>query len=278
MNEAERTGRQGIYDIDPFGGEAVFSQITAFGPVEIREKYPLRWLHCGTEVVQGAIDVRHPWRLILPYTQAMAAIDLFIHSPERVLMLGAGVGSLARFLRHRHPQAVIDGVDRNPVILHAAEEFFETRDLYRDLMIQDAATAVAESSRGDYDVVFVDVCSARLLPRWIVEQQFYRHLERLLALQGAVVVNLLTGDEQTFLRVVKLARRVFHRNTLCFKVPGFQNIILFAFNERPQRVHHDALLAHARQMSREASLDYALWAERVCRDNPSREQTLLFEK
>lgn len=78
----------------------------------------IRYLHFGTEWVQGAMLIRDPARLVLEYTAQMMAWLLFLEPPreQSIGLLGLGAGSLARFcLKHtRSPVTVVEWNPRSP--------------------------------------------------------------------------------------------------------------------------------------------------------------------
>jgi spermidine synthase len=58
--------------------------------IDIREEAGIRYLHFGTDWVQGAMRLSKPHRLELAYTQAMLAFLLFRPAPRNVLIIGLG--------------------------------------------------------------------------------------------------------------------------------------------------------------------------------------------
>ena len=62
-----------------------------------------RFLHFGLDTVQSAMRLDDPDRLSLRYTRKMMAFLLFNRAPERILLLGLGGGSLAKFCYRRLP-------------------------------------------------------------------------------------------------------------------------------------------------------------------------------
>ncbi len=65
-----------------------------FAPITLSESNGIRYLHFGTEWVQGAMRVRKPDWLELEYSQQMMAWMLFQEAPARIAQLG--LGSAAR--------------------------------------------------------------------------------------------------------------------------------------------------------------------------------------
>jgi hypothetical protein len=69
-----------------------------------------RYLHFDLDAVQSAMHLEYPDRLCLAYTRKMMAFLLFNHAPERILLLGLGGGSLAKFCYRRLPCSGIVGL------------------------------------------------------------------------------------------------------------------------------------------------------------------------
>src|SRR5882724_6370671 len=56
-----------------------------------------RFLHFDFDAVQSAMETQDPHKLTLAYTRKMMAFLLFKRDPGRILLLGLGGGSLAKF-------------------------------------------------------------------------------------------------------------------------------------------------------------------------------------
>ena len=64
---------------------------------------PRRFLHFDFGAIQSVMEVSNPVRLALAYTRKMMAFLLFNRTPERILLLGLGGGSLASFATQTCP-------------------------------------------------------------------------------------------------------------------------------------------------------------------------------
>jgi spermidine synthase len=58
---------------------------------------PRRFLHFDFGAIQSVMELSNPVRLALAYTRKMMAFLLFNRTPKRILLLGLGGGSLAKF-------------------------------------------------------------------------------------------------------------------------------------------------------------------------------------
>src|SRR5258708_38074937 len=66
-----------------------------------------RYLHFDLDTVQSAMRLDDPEKLSLRYTRKMMAFLLFNRAPARILLLGLGGGSLAKFCYRRLPRAAL---------------------------------------------------------------------------------------------------------------------------------------------------------------------------
>jgi spermidine synthase len=77
----------------------------------------LRYLHFDFDKVQSLMHCDYPDALCLRYTRKMMAFLLFKPRPRRILMLGLGGGSLAKFCYRHLPSATITVVEIDPHVL-----------------------------------------------------------------------------------------------------------------------------------------------------------------
>ena len=74
--------------------------------IEVSEENGVRFLHFGSEWVQGAMRVARPYSLELEYTREMMACLLLRGDrewPQRVLQIGLGAASLTKFWYRYRP-------------------------------------------------------------------------------------------------------------------------------------------------------------------------------
>ena len=75
--------------------------------VDISEEAGVRYLHFGSDWVQGAMRIARPWSLELAYTREMMAGLLLRGDPDwprSALLVGLGAGSLAKFIYRNLPE------------------------------------------------------------------------------------------------------------------------------------------------------------------------------
>src|SRR5262245_49805676 len=96
-----------------------------YAPITISEEDGCRYLHFGTEWIQGAMRIRKPDWLELEYAQQMMAWMLFMDNPQHIVQLGLGTGALTKFCYRQFPDATITAVELNPEVIHICRTMFK---------------------------------------------------------------------------------------------------------------------------------------------------------
>ena len=96
-----------------------------FAPVTLSEQDGVRYLHFGTEWVQGAMRIRKPDWLELEYAQQMMAWMLFIEAPQAIAQLGLGAATLTKFCYRQFPEASVTAVELNQAVIGICASMFK---------------------------------------------------------------------------------------------------------------------------------------------------------
>src|SRR5688572_21378692 len=95
------------------------------GAVYVSEKFGVRSLHIASDTIQSSMRIARPTDLELAYTRSMMGFLLFHPRPRRMLLVGLGGGSLAKFIYHRMPEAVSEVLEINPDVVSIARRYFQ---------------------------------------------------------------------------------------------------------------------------------------------------------
>ena len=129
-------------------------------PVDISEEAGVRYLHFGSEWIQGAMRIARPWALELDYTREMMASLLLRPEPawpRSVLLVGLGAASLTKFLYRHLPQEKLTVVEIEPSVVAAAQQFFKLPEDPKRLKIEIAdGVAWLAASDKTFDLILVD--------------------------------------------------------------------------------------------------------------------------
>lgn len=205
-------------------------------PIEIRESRGVRTLHFGSDWVQGAMRVSRPWDLELVYTrEMMAALLLFSGWPElpqRILQIGLGAGSLARFIYRYLPEACQVVVEQSASVVSAAYQEFKlpAEDERLRIEVAEGAGWVAQSS-DQLDLILVDGFDADGQTGGLESLAFYRTCRERLAPCGLLVCNFLSRSPNFLQSCLVLDEAFDGHSRLLPQSPGGNVIALAAFRE-----------------------------------------------
>ena len=161
--------------------------------ITLSESRGVRYLHFGTEWIQGAMRIAHPYRLELEYQQQMMVPLLLLPRPRRVLQLGLGAAALTKFC-HRHlPFAETVVVEFDPTVIGAAHRWFALPEQGRRLtVVCDDALAFLQRPRrsGFSDWLQVDLYDARARGPVYDDRFFYLACRQALREPGIASFNL----------------------------------------------------------------------------------------
>ncbi len=97
-------------------------------PITLSEQDGVRYLHFGSEWVQGAMKIRQPDRIVLDYVRQMMGWMLFLQAPREILQLGLGAGALTRFCLKHLTDTRVTTVELSAQVIRAAERWFALPD------------------------------------------------------------------------------------------------------------------------------------------------------
>lgn len=234
-------------------------------PIEVSEKRGVRYLHFGSSWIQGAMRINRPDVLELAYTREMMAV-LLLHPdavwgeqadsgwPQRILMIGLGAASLAKFVHRYLPQSHCTVVEINPQVLAVARQSFNLppESARFDIVIDDGVTYLANSNE-HYDLILVDGFGPDARAGGLDTPDFYSECRNHLKEDGFLVCNLL-GRSKGFDLSKERIQAVFAGNVLIFPSCESGNAIAFASSGCDLQVLQPAALKSAAQDLQEKTL------------------------
>lgn len=166
----------------------------------VSEASGVRYLHFGTEWIQGAMRLRRPNDLVLAYTQQMMAWLLFLEpqADDEVGILGLGAGSLLRYTLRNTPVGVTT-VEWNPMVTAVCRSHFRLPESPRsEIEHCDAAEWVRRADNiGRYRALMVDLYDGTAQGPVRGSPEFYRDCALALGETGVITVNLF-GEHASF--------------------------------------------------------------------------------
>ena len=153
----------------------------------------MRYLHFGTEWVQGGMRIARPFALELEYQRQMMAVGLFLPEPKFIVQLGLGAGALTKFCLRRVPSANIVAVELSADVVDAARAWFclPQDDARLTVVNADAREFVSHPrQRGCADWLQIDIYDAEARGPVYDDVAFYRACAKALRSPGVAAFNL----------------------------------------------------------------------------------------
>ena len=242
---------------------------TSMTPIDISEASGVRFLHFGSEWIQGAMRIARPFALELEYTREMM-VPLLIYPddwPKRVLMIGLGAGSLLKFMWRYKPKSLLTVVEIDPRMEAAARQFFKLPEDPERITVQigDGADFMI-SSRQQFDLILVDGFDADARANRLDSTSFYLNCRARLATDGMLCVNLLSRRKD-FSKCIARMQEAFDGHAIAFPSNDAGNSIALATKDlSPTPTLKD--LSHAAiGLRKETGLNLAPQLARIGRSN-----------
>jgi spermidine synthase len=232
-----------------------------FAPVTLSEQDGVRYLHFGTEWVQGAMRIRKPDWPELEYAQQMMAWMLFIEQPRAIAQLGLGAATLTKFCYRQFPQALVTAVELNPSVIAICSSMFKLPpdDEHLQVLEMDAMDFVQDDANHEaYDVLQCDLYDATARGPVLDTPEFYQACNACLAEGGIMTVNLF-GDHPSFKKNIKAMRFAFD-TVICLPEVHDGNVVALCFKNKPD-LDPERLAARAAQIVAATRLSAKSWVK-----------------
>ena len=205
--------------------------------VNFSDQGGVRYLHLGTEWVQGSMLLDRPFEIELEYVQRMMAWLLFVQpqtvSRRHAMQLGLGAASLTKFC-HRKLRMKTTAIELNPQVVAACRIWFKLpRDDSRlSVILGDAQEVVAHAHwREQVDALQVDLYDHEAAAPVLDSEAFYRDCRRLLTEDGCMTVNLF-GRSSSYERSLARIQAAFGSDAVwAFRPTREGNTVVLALRE-----------------------------------------------
>ncbi len=207
-----------------------------------------RYLHLGSEWIQGSMRLDEPFEIDLEYVQRMMAWLLFVEpasvASRHAMQLGLGAAALTKFCRKKLRMATT-AIELNPQVIAACRLWFKlpADDDRLSVVLGDAAQVVASPHwRGRIDDLQVDLYDDEAAAPVLDSEDFYAACRRLLTEDGAMTVNLFGRSSSYARSLAKIAAAFGPEAVWAFKPTREGNTVVCALRtpRHPTRVQRAA--------------------------------------
>jgi spermidine synthase len=232
--------------------------------VNISEDGEVRFLHLGTEWVQGSMLLDAPFDIELEYVQRMMAWLLFVEpdsvAHRRALQLGLGSAALTKF-SHKRLRMDTTAIEINPQVVAVCRRWFKLPPdgaRLRVLMGDAGELIRRDEHRARYDALQVDLYDHEAAAPVLDSAEFYADCRALLSENGCMTVNLF-GRASSFTRSVEQMTAAFGEDALwSFKPTREGNTVVLA-QRTPSRFKRGELAARCADVQQRWGLPTAKW-------------------
>ncbi|WP_052754913.1 spermidine synthase [Lampropedia cohaerens] len=142
---------------------------------------------------QSCMHKAQPQVLVLEYTRGLVAGLRFLdRAPQNMLLVGLGGGSIPKAVLQHFPQARLDVVEIDPVVVQTARDWFGLQSSDRlHIATVDARVFVRQALNRDqrYDLIMLDAFDNEYVPEHLLTVEFLQQVSRLLTRDGIVAAN-----------------------------------------------------------------------------------------
>ncbi|VTU40109.1 spermidine synthase [Variovorax sp. PBS-H4] len=224
----------------------------------------VRYLHLGTEWVQGSMKLDAPFEIELEYVQRMMAWLLFVDPAEvakrHAMQLGLGAASLTKFSR-KALRMRTTAIELNPQVVAACRGWFKlpADDAKLRVVVADAQTEIRKAAwLGTVDALQVDLYDHEAAAPVLDSEDFYADCRRLLTEDGCMTVNLF-GRSSSYERSVEKIAAAFGEEALwAFRPTREGNTIVLA-QRSPSRPKRPELAERAQSIQTRWGLPAPKW-------------------
>lgn len=224
----------------------------------------VRYLHLGTEWVQGSMLIDEPYDIELEYVQRMMAGLLFMAPSElpkkHAMQLGLGSAALTKFC-YKKLRMTTTAIEINPQVITACRVWFKLPrdDLRLHVIAADASLEIQKPQhQGTVDLLHVDLYDHEAAAPVLDSADFYSHCYQLLAEDGVMTVNLFGRDSSYQQSLEKIAEAFGPQALWAFRPTREGNTVVLAQRE-PTRPDRAALLLRAGEIESRPGLPAKKW-------------------
>lgn len=232
--------------------------------VNFSDSGDVRYLHLGTEWVQGSMLIDEPYDIELEYVQRMMAGLLFMAPADvyrkHAMQLGLGSAALTKFC-YKKLRMKTTAVEINPQVVTACRVWFKLPrdDLRLHVIEADASVEIQKPQHhGTVDLLHVDLYDHEAAAPVLDSADFYAQCHELLTEDGVMTVNLFGRDSSYQQSLEKIAEAFGPQAVWAFRPTREGNTVVLAQRE-PTRPDRADLLLRAGEIESRAGLPAKKW-------------------
>jgi spermidine synthase len=194
---------------------------------------PQGWTLLLNGTAQSHVDLDDPTHLEFEYVRRLGhVVDLLASPVPRVLHLGGGAWTLARYVAATRPGAQQLVVELDAGLVDLVTSWLPADGFGIDVLVGDARAALTRIPPGSVDLLVLDVFAGARTPAHLTSTEFLATAEAVLAQGGIYAANVADGGTLSFARTQVAAALDRFADVAVVAAPGilhgrgFGNLVL----------------------------------------------------
>jgi spermidine synthase len=241
--------------------------------VNMSEMDGIRYLHLGTEWVQGSMLIDKPFEIELEYVQRMMAWLLFFEPLQvkklHALQLGLGAGTITKAC-YKTLKMSTTVMEINPAVVGACQHWFKLPpqdkrfhvilgDAMKSLSNWEQLAQIPKGLQSNFiDSAQVDLYDHEAAAPVLDSKEFYQAVRSTLSDEGIMTVNLFGRTSSFDKSLAKISAAFGEEAVWNFKPTKEGNTVILA-QRSPSRPKRDLLAARAEQIEAMFELPARKW-------------------
>ena len=210
---------------------------------------PSRLLLSGNQATpQSGLAFDDNLELLFDYNQRLLEVALSLR-PLSVLVIGGGAFTLPRSILDHLPEAQVDAVEIDPLLLRLARRYFQLKRNRRlNIHIGDGRDYI-DQHQGQYDLIIVDAFNEYVIPKSLLTVEAAQQYAKLLTPNGTLALNIIAKYNSSLPTLAHRLLASFH--------DSFTSLTLYPADiHDPKNEEQNLIFVASHQPS--PSLDYLL--------------------
>ncbi|WP_433284639.1 spermidine synthase [Pseudonocardia sp. CA-142604] len=164
---------------------------------------PQGWTLLLDGTAQSHVDLDDPTHLEFEYVRRLGhVVDLMAPQamPQRVLHLGGGAWTLARYVATTRPRSTQQVIEVDAALVDLVSSRLPADGLGIDVVVGDARAMLTRAVPGSVDLLVLDVFAGARTPAHLTSTQFLESAAAALAPDGVYAANVADGGDLRFAR------------------------------------------------------------------------------
>ncbi|HEY4418062.1 MAG TPA: fused MFS/spermidine synthase [Pseudonocardia sp.] len=164
---------------------------------------PQGWTLLLDGTAQSHVDLEDPTHLEFEYVRRLGhVVDLMAPQamPQRVLHLGGGAWTLARYVATTRPRSTQQVIEVDAALVDLVSSRLPADGLGIDVVVGDARAMLTRAVPGSVDLLVLDVFAGARTPAHLTSTQFLDSAASVLAPDGVYAANVADGGDLRFAR------------------------------------------------------------------------------